>query len=762
MKLLNASVHDIVDYVFASGDIVPAFVAKNNMKDGTMVHIEVQKQYDSEEKEVYVKHECEIDDYLVTIQGRIDILEKIENKYQIIEIKTVSSFDHLELNLMHIAQAKFYGYMLFKHFNLNQDSLLTISVLYVNKYSMAKKYFTFEFNYITLETFYLDTIRKYLDYICIIDQHQSDKLASIVNLSFPYPFREGQNKLVESVLEIIEKHNNLFVCAPTGIGKSLGTIYPAIQSMHSGEDKIFYLTAKSIVKDVARGAVSLMRKHSDLKFKSISLTAKEKICINKVCKCNPIDCPFAKGFFNRINDAVIDIFQNEDDLYYESIIEYSKKHQICPFEYQLALSSVADMVICDYNYVFDIRVYLRRFFEEKNERFTLLIDEAHNMYDRVCNMYTISINFNLINNILDQVDKEKEIIKTSNSIYDKLTQYGNLLTSSDKKAMKYSDLDEGLLDSVANLISRLEKYFDSCRDKDLEITDELLTSYFELVNFIKVSEFYSDDFIVWVENINENIDYKIVCLNPRDLIKMKTDHVKASVFFSATLHPIDYYISLLGGDQNASSLVLESPFEKEKLHLIINNHISTKYKDRDLTKYQIAYQIEAIIKRGGKYLIYLPSYQYLELVYHTFNKITEVEAEIIKQSREMSERAKNEFINKFDETKKNMVGFAVLGGVFAEGIDLKGDKLNGVVIVGVGLPVFDDFRNELKTYFEKVYQKGYQYAYVYPGFNKIQQAVGRVIRDETDKGVALLIDDRYLTNDYLRLFPKHWSHYTKI
>ena len=243
---------------------------------------------------------------------------------------------------------------------------------------------------------------------------------------------------------------------------------------------------------------------------------------------------------------------------------------------------------------------------------------------------------------------------------------------------------------------------------------------------------------------------------------MRTKTLLSTCFFSATLHPLDYYISLLGGDENSKHLILDSPFRQENLQLIINPYISTLYRNRNDTKYQIAYQIEALIKKGGKYIIYFPSYQYLELVYKTFIKITEADALVIKQNREMTEFERNKFLKEFDEEDKNLVAFAVLGGVFAEGIDLKGEKLTGVCIIGVGLPVFDDFRNELRKYFDKVYQKGYQYAYVYPGFNKILQAVGRVIRDENDHGIALLIDSRYIQNEYLKLFPKHWSHYQII
>lgn len=763
-KEINASVHDIVDFVFSQGDIVPIMAQKNNMRDGTLIHIDIQKQYACE-KEFYVKYTGDVHNYQVTLQGRIDLLEKNENSYHLIEIKSTHTFEDLTETsyLAHFAQAKFYGFMLFNHLKLDKNKDVTISVMYVNKYTYEKKFFIKVYAYDSLNTFFNETINKYIEYISVIDNWHELKLNQLPQLKFPFAtYRKGQSELINNVYDVIEANDSLFVCAPTGIGKSLGTIYPTLKTIRSKENKIFYLTSKSMVKDVARGALELMRQNSDLLLKSLTITAKDKICINDCVKCNPKDCIYAKGFYNRINDAVLDIFENVDDMYVDNIIMYAKKHQVCPFEYQLTLSLFSDIIICDYNYVFDVRVYLRRFFDFDTSDLILLIDEAHNMYDRVCNMFTTNINFKTIHTILDYIDNEKEIIKSCQVIISKLKQYQNHLKSENKKALKFNDIDEVLLNDIASIISKLEKYFDKMREKEKEIPEELLDSYFNLSAFLKIADYYCDDFMIWVTNSYDELIYQITCLNPRELIRMRTSTVKSSIFFSATLHPINYYLYLLGGDNNTKQLILDSPFEQYNLNVLINPHISTKYNNREETKYQIAYEIEQLIASGGKYIIYFSSYQYLELVYKTFLKINEFEVEIIKQERSMKESEQSNFISQFDESSKNIVGFAVLGGIFAEGIDLKGEKLNGIAVIGVGLPMFDDFRNELKNYFEIEYKKGYQFAYIYPGFNKVLQAVGRVIRSEDDKGCALLIDERYSSYEYLKLFPKHWSHYIKI
>jgi len=359
---INASVHDIVDYVYSQGDIISFMAQKNNMRDGTLIHIDIQKQYQCE-KEVYVKIEHEVDSYQINLQGRIDLLEKKDNMYHLIEIKSTYTFDNLDetTHLAHFAQAKFYGYMLFHYFNLNKNDEISISVMYVNKYTYEKKFFTKNYTFTLLEDFFNRTITAYLKFSKVLDAYHEAKLESIQALTFPHlKYRLGQLELINKVSEVITDKKNLFVCAPTGIGKSLGTIYPSIKSIQQRENKIFYLTSKSMIKDVARYAINLMRDNSDLKIKSLVVTAKDKICINDCVKCNPKDCIYAKDFYSHINEAVLDIFQNEDDFYHENIVKYAKIYQICPFEYQLSLALYSDLIICDYNYVFDVRVYLRR------------------------------------------------------------------------------------------------------------------------------------------------------------------------------------------------------------------------------------------------------------------------------------------------------------------------------------------------------------------------------------------------------------------
>lgn len=760
-RQFKCSVHDVVDFVYASGDLVPAFTQKNAMQEGTKIHQQMASYYHEYESEVFLKTQGEFEDYTFEVQGRIDLYDKADDR--IIEVKsTLHLDDDLELeHPNHFAQARFYGYMMFEQGKIEQEKELTISLLYVHKYTMKQKFVTKNYTFTELKDFFFETLRQYIEFKRMIDQFKEQKLESLKELNFPYPnYRKGQDLLISAVEEKVSQEEDLFVNAPTGIGKSLGTIYPSLKATSTPREQIFYLTAKGVVKGVADDSVQRLRDSSGLVAKSLVMTAKEKICINDEVRCNPEDCPFARNFYGKLKGALTDIFEHEDRFDESTIVKYAMKHELCPFEYQLSLSELSDLVICDYNYVFDPRVYLKRFFDIEKPQVTLLIDEAHNLYDRVTTMYTISIMPSLFLGIVEELDGEqKTIAKSCEKLVDKLMVYESMIEREGKSHLKFEDIDESILHEVALLIKKCDAYFDEKRERGEEISEELLSRYFELNNFMKISEFYSEDFIIWVEK-QEEVRYQISCLNPKDLIKARTKQVRSTIFFSATLHPIDYFIYLCGGDENSHRLLIDSPFEQENLNLLVNTQISTKYKDRNFTKENIARAITQIVLTRGKYLIFFPSYQYLELVEpYLKDNLSENEVTIIKQERSMNERARRAFIEQFDTSEKHIVGLAVLGGSFAEGIDLQGDRLNGVAVVGVGLPTFDDYRRELQNYFNQQGVNGYQYAFTYPGFNKVLQAVGRVIRSERDLGIALLIDTRYLTREYLELFPNHWSHF---
>lgn len=758
---IKCSVRDIVDFIYASGDLLPTYTTFSQMQEGTRIHQHIQSQWQDYLSEVFVKAEGDYLGFHYDIQGRIDLFDP--DGTELIEIKSsllVEDEDLITKYPNHLAQAKFYGYMLYEMGKKDRKEPIAVTVLYVHKHSLKTIKVTDTYTYSTLQSFFFDTLRQYIEFQRMILRFKEQKMESIQKMAFPFPScRNGQDQLIQAVQEKIELRENLFVNAPTGIGKSLGTIYPSLKALSNIQEQIFYLTAKSTVKLVADDTVELLRHRSGLICKSLVLTAKEKICLNDELKCHPKDCPFARDFYKRLRSAVFDIFKREDRWDEMTIKTYALKHGICPFEYQLTLSLFADILIGDYNYAFDPRVYLKHFFDAESPKLILLIDEAHNLYDRVTDMYTVGLSPDLIKRVVALSDFQHGIEKHANRLMHILERYHQVCLKEQKEYLSLSDLDTGLLDEVKELLNRLETYFEALQKEEETIPEELLDAYYQLHHFVRISDYFSEDFIVWIECTPASIHYQLSCLNPKEIIRSRTRSVLSTIFFSATLHPIEYYQYLYGG-MDTDHLYIESPYDPTQLDLIVNADVSTKYRDRPFTKEAVAESIREIVQKPGKYLVFFPSYEYLKLVEPVIRQLIDGQGiELIVQTQGMDDRMRVQFIEQFDTSVKHIVGLAVLGGAFAEGIDLVGDRLNGVVVVGVGLPTFSPFRKELSAYFFRQGLNGYHYAFTYPGFNKVLQAVGRVIRSEQDYGVALLIDTRYKNPEYLALFPLHWSHF---
>lgn len=538
----------------------------------------------------------------------------------------------------------------------------------------------------------------------------------------------------------------------------MAVLFPSVKAMGEGlTSKIFYLTAKTVGASVAENACEMM-KASGLKLKTITLTAKDKICFMPEATCNPEECPYAKGHFDRINTALGDIF-HEDSYTRERIEEYAKKHTVCPFEFSLDLSLWSDCIICDYNYVFDPRAYLKRFFAEGGQGdYILLIDEAHNLVDRAREMFSADINKKSILSLKKNMkDISKPIYKSLSNINNYFIQLrknceangNNLYTDKEKPKEIYS-----LLYKFTELT---EEYL--IKNKSAAGNDELMEAYFNALAFLKTADNYNEKYITYIEKAEDDIKLKLFCLDPSELIAEALKRGKSAVFFSATLNPMDYFFDILGGDETSLKISLTSPFPSSNLEVMINNRICTKYKIRENTYNDVANSIHTFINgKKGNYLVYFPSYKYLNEVCEIFRNLDN-EADIICQTSNMKEEDKEEFLSRFNEENTvPLVGFAVMGGVFGEGIDLTGDRLTGAVIVGVGLPQICFERDIIKDYFNEKNGAGFEYAYLYPGMNKVMQAAGRVIRTETDRGVVLLIDERFTGYAYKRLFPPEWRN----
>jgi len=754
----SISVRHLVEYVFKSGSIHIGFRTIGSLSEGTRLHQKIQKTYkESDQKEVFLSSKVRIDEIDYLIEGRCDGVILEENGVIIDEIKSTSvPLKQVEQDSypVHFAQAKVYAYMYSEQHGLNE---ITVQLTYIHVGSEEIKQFRESYSKNELDSFIEELLSSYSPYAKLLLKNEVKRNESIKELPFPFPkYREGQRKLAGAVYKTITEGNNLFAVAPTGIGKTMSTIFPTVKAFEEKKiNKIVYLTARTTTRMVAEEAFSRLEENG-LNLKCVTLTAKEKICFKEETICQKDTCEFANGYFDRINTAVLDILENETIMNRSVIEKYAQKHTVCPFEFSLDLADVCDALICDYNYVFDPHVAIQRFFEEQKKQTVLLVDEAHNLVDRAREMYSARITKSPFLQLKRQYKNvNAELYSTVKEINDYFIQ---LKKKNSEKSTIWNHVDEQLISMLNQFLNEAEK---ELQQERLEIDKTvLLDTYFEVDRFRKITSLFDERFVTYFEKTNQESTLKLFCLDPSKSISRISKKHRSTIFFSATLNPLHYFRDLLGADEEDYNIMLPSPFKQEQFDVNILP-ISTKFRDRERTKDSIVQKISGVVKkRPGNYLIFFPSYQYLSLVHELFLE-ENLDEKVIVQEPNMSEEDREKFLDQFqDNSQENTIGFAVLGGVFSEGIDLVGDRLTGVVIVGVGLPQLSLERDIIKDYFNEVEKNGYHYSYVFPGMNKVLQAAGRLIRTEEDSGTILLIDDRYMTSLYQSLFPVEWSHFS--
>ena len=752
---IKTSVRNLIEFVMRSGDIDNRFRDNTRMIEGIRAHQKIQSQYDkSYKKEYKLKNKTTYKDVIFELEGRADGLGIKDGIYLIDEIKSSSrNLDELTGdNKLHWAQAMCYAY--FFAVDNNEDNMI-ISLTYVSIDDYKSKKFEKTFTFKELKDFYYKLLDEYLIFSKILATNIEKRNESIKDLEFPYKnYRKGQRKMAVAVYTAILDEKNLFVDAPTGIGKTISTIFPSIKSMPENlTDKIFYLTSKNTIAQEALKSLHVLE-DGGLFIKALHITSKEKICLNDEVSCNPIDCPYAKGHFDRVNDALKDILANENIVDYDIIIEYAKKYMVCPLEFELDISTYADFVICDYNYVFDPNVFLKRFFDEVIDSYVFLIDEAHNLLERTRDMYSYSFkdsDFTSLNSNLD----EKKDKKLKNSLSKITEDFYKLETIAKNNPYYFTNEYIDILDKdLISLSKKMEKFL--VEKTDHPSYDLVLDLYFEINKYLKISDYFTDGFYNVISYDKESMErtFEIKCIDPREVLKNKYKLARSSIFFSATLSPMGYFIKALAGE-NSLKLRLDMPFNPDHL-LIFKKSISTRYRDRNRNLALVAEAIKDFVtSKKGNYFIFFPSYSYMEDVAEYYKDA--FNEEIISQERVMTAEERNNFLAEFTH-ESNKVGFLVLGGIFSEGVDLIGDRLIGSMIISVGMPGVSKERDLIKYHFDKEGFNGFDYSYTYPGLNKVFQAAGRVIRGEDDRGIIYLLDDRYSWQKYMNLFPKHWTN----
>ncbi|MCH1627952.1 ATP-dependent DNA helicase [Ferdinandcohnia quinoae] len=756
---IKISVRTLVEYFYRSGSIDNKFRTVTTLTEGTKVHKAIQSTYkDIDQKEVFLKTNIEYEKMLFTIEGRCDGLIFHNEEILIDEIKsTVRNLADIEEDTfpVHWAQAKVYAFIYAKD---NNQRKMNVQLTYVQVVTKEQKKFTKQFTFEELKQFVENLVKQYAPYASLIHEHRMNRDQSIKDLQFPFEkYREGQRTLAGAIYKTIAEGRNIFANAPTGIGKTISTIFPTVKAIGEGKlERMFYLTAKTITRQTAEEAFSLMRRKG-LCMSAVTITAKEKVCFKEETRCQKDYCEFANGYYDRINEAILDIFSHETFINRTTIEEYARKHTLCPFEFSLDLAIIADAIICDYNYIFDPKVSLKRFFDEYKRQSALLIDEAHNLVDRAREMFSAE----LYKSSFLALKREYK----GTTLFDSVTKLNKYFIDLNKKCSEngylvLKELQEDLVEMLEVFAHNAEiELLQSTKSEDQQL---LLDSYFAATGFVRISKLFDERFVLYIETLKNEVQLKIFCLDPSYLLQQIRKRFRSTVYFSATLLPLQYFMDMLGGTTEDYTLSIPSPFAKEQTDVFINP-LSTRYHDRDFTKKQMIDMLTKLVsERPGNYLIFFPSYQYMKSVYEEFTTNFH-EIRTIIQNNSMTEDEREQFLEEFkDDHTDTLIGFVVLGGIFSEGVDLKGNRLNGVIVVGVGLPQLCLERNIMKEYFQSTGKNGYDYAYTFPGMNKVLQAGGRLIRSETDTGIIILVDDRFLTQKYQGLLPAEWREFQRI
>lgn len=781
MENIRISVRNLVEFILCSGDLDNTRTRSDAeaMQAGSRLHRKLQKQMGSNYSaevplSIIVPVTREDISFELTVEGRADGIinnqtiredfsvlifeEEEDNPPEVIidEIKGVyMDVSHMEEPVgVHRAQAMCYAYI---YANKYEHERIGIRLTYCNIETETIKYFEETLSYEELSSWFSNLVEEYGKWAVWQIKWIKKRNAAIKEIDFPFEYREGQKDLVTGVYKTILRKKKLFIEAPTGVGKTISTVFPAVKAMGEGiAEKIFYLTAKTITRTVAEDTFKILGEYG-ASLKVVTVTAKEKVCILDKPDCNPGACPRAKGYFDRVNDAVYDLLTNENDITRDSIIAYAEKHCVCPFEMGLDVTLWSDAIICDYNYVFDPNVYLRRFFaNDRQNDYIFLVDEAHNLVDRAREMYSA---------VLYKEDflEVKRLVKDKSAKLAKLIDHCNTDLLKMKRECDEFEVHDNIDGFCMHLISLMAEYEIFLQEGFItEGKEEILGLYLNIRHFISMYEIHDDKYTIYTDYEEDRFRIKLQCMDPSTNLLTCMERGRSAILFSATLLPINYYMEQLGGKKEDYAVYAPSSFSPENRLIMIAKDVSTKYSRRNEKEYRriLDYIKDFTGARRGNYMVFFPSYQLLQAV----AELAEDELEgLVVQSSYMTEEERELFLEEFvEEPTISRIGFCVMGGIFSEGIDLKNNRLIGAVIVGTGLPMVCNERELFRGYFDERNGSGFDYAYLYSGMNKVLQSAGRVIRTKEDRGAILLLDDRFTQKQYYSLFPREWFPNTPV
>ena len=704
-----------------------------------------------------MRHETIYEELSIQVEGRADGISRAQDVVLVDEIKGVyRDLARLESPVeVHEAQAKCYAYFYaYDH----QQKAMQVQLTYCNMETEDIKRFCKTYTFEELELWYQKLVDEYYRWVRFQFQWRKRRDQSMEGVEFPFEYRRGQKEIVAGVYHVIQKKKQLFLQAPTGVGKTMSTVYPSVRAVGAGlAEKIFYLTAKTITRTVAQEAFLLLQEKG-VEFKVATITAKEKLCLCDEMECNPQECPYARGHFDRINEAVYELWTTKNHYTRDILQEHARKWQVCPFEMCLDLSVWTDGVICDYNYVFDPNVYLKRFFAEGTKGdYIFLIDEAHNLVDRGRQMYSAAL-------YKEEVLKIRKSLKPyGGKVIRELNRLNQFLLELKRECESYE-----VLESIGNLpvllmkvMGELESFLEE--PPQPEVGKEALEFYFTVRDFLNICDLLDENYKIYVQNLEDGgFQLRLFCVNPAKNLENCLEKGSCAVFFSATLLPLRYYRRVFSTHEDDYAICAASPFSQERRCLLVGADVSSKYTRRGYGEYRriAEYIARAVNTHPGNYMVFFPSHRLLRDVYEIYEQeFSMPHVHSLCQSSVMSEQERESFLSEFQSGRGTLVGFCVMGGIFSEGIDLLGDRLIGALIVGTGIPQVGTENEILKAFYDERGENGFDYAYRYPGMNKVLQAAGRVIRTQKDRGIILLLDERFCQRENLSLFPEEWSNY---
>lgn len=863
------AVRTLVEFLLRSGDIDNRTYSgpdTDAMLQGGRIHRKIQKSMpDTYHAEVPLKAVFEEDGLVLVLYGRADGIvreKRTENGREtehitVDEIKGIYGdvYRLLEPREVHLAQAKCYAAMLVLSegtfgaaaqadteadtgtetetdtdtetdigTGTETDAVryrireVTCQLTYCSFETEELRYFQETFGAEELVSWLRDLVHRYFRFALFLRDHRVMRDRTAGELPFPYPWRKGQKAAAAAVYRAVRDEKDLFLQAPTGIGKTLAVLYPSIKAFSEGlAERIFYLTAKNAARKVAEDAFRILA-GKGLKIRTCSIRAKEKACLNGVFSCDPESCSYARGHFDRVNEALYALLKETDVIDQEAVGMFSKTYRVCPYELALDAAEWCDAVIADYNYCFDPEASLSRFLSGTPDRRNIfLVDEAHNLPSRARDMYSGTLRKDEVLALfrrtkltaLNRLNRALLLLKRT--VYLPAAGTERTPRTGTERVLLPDGQAELLLPILQQSVTALSGYLEE--HKAFPDRDTVLSGFFSLRSFLDTAEHKDSRYRVYLGESRDGGFYvRYFCIDPSGRLKEYLDRSRSTVFFSATLLPVRYYKELLTGSPDGDAVYAEGPFRDGQKRLFIAGDVSSRFTKRNASEYgRIADYIRRMAEgRPGNYLCFFPSYRFLAEVEEALRAAYPKEIQpremlsgggkaprneaaagkpklrILPQRQDMTEEERAAFLEEFrdraeyagvkeqepkeqnkeretePEPQVSLVGLCVLGGAFSEGIDLPGERLIGVAVAGTGLQAFNADDDLIRDYYAAEGKNGFDFAYRFPGMCRVLQAAGRLIRTEEDRGVILLLDDRFLEDAQLRLFPKEWGKFTSV